>query len=219
MVSRGWIPCAFAAGCIGVSQKHSMPGVVGGKRGRISPSVAPAIRAADDGLDRRLRGRQLAGQPRRRARSGYWWPEKDEKRDRRSDRRPFAPTEGGRRAASELGNARRGARTEKRRGGVGRGVRLSIFVGHGSYDASKYAGIRVQGAASPKGRPVRCASTSATSTPTRTATSAAPAGTISAKSLSLTTEMERSIGSSSPTRGRRTIGAIPARPAITPSQL
>jgi hypothetical protein len=131
---------AGAGGCIGVSQKHQMPGVVGGSLADLNTCRA-GTRPGDDGIidDFEDGNNQVSLEG---GRDGYWWTKKDDK-GAAINPDPFAPSEGG---ADKSDMALRAygstASGSEEAGYWGAGFGANMLTGSGGmYDASKHAGI------------------------------------------------------------------------------
>jgi hypothetical protein len=133
-----FVLAGLACGCIGVSQKRTIAGVVGGTGADVKACHA-GTRLADDGLiddfeDGNTQSNVEGG------RDGYWWPKKD-KVGSTIDPNPFAPSSGAGDGSDMAMHA--SGLTSSAEGAWGAGFGVN-FLGGGSsgvYDASKYAGI------------------------------------------------------------------------------
>jgi endoglucanase len=139
---------ASASGCIGVSQKRKIAGVVGGDPADLK-ICRTGVRPADEGMidDLEDGNNQVALEG---GRDGYWWPKKDEKGST-LDPEPFAPSEGGA-AGSEMAMHAHG-KTSSADGAWGAGFGVNMLNQGKLYDASRYAGFSFKakaGAASTK---------------------------------------------------------------------
>jgi hypothetical protein len=131
----GPVTGALASGCIGVSANRGTPGAIGGNPADLAVCRS-GVRPADDGLiddfeDGNTQSALEAG------RDGYWWPKKDDNGST-LEPTPFAPSEGGA-GGSEMAMHAKGI-TASGDGAWGAGFGVNM-LGHGLYDASKYAGI------------------------------------------------------------------------------
>jgi hypothetical protein len=125
----------LACGCIGVSQKRSVSGTVGGT-GTDIKSCHAGTRLADDGLidDFEDGNNQVASEG---GRDGYWWPKKDPAGST-IEPTPFAPSDGAGDGSDTALHASGQTASGDDAWGAGFGANL---VQNALYDASKYSGV------------------------------------------------------------------------------
>jgi hypothetical protein len=134
----------LACGCIGVSQKRTVAGAVGGTGTDVKTCHA-GTRVADDGLiddfeDGNTQSNLEGG------RDGYWWPKKDTFGST-LEPDPFAPSSGAADGSDMAMHAF--GKTSSADGAWGAGFGVNFLSGSGFYDASKYAGFTFKAKAAP----------------------------------------------------------------------
>jgi hypothetical protein len=133
-----FLAAGLLTGCIGVSQKKVIAGVIGGTGSDVK-SCPAGVRVADDGLvdDFEDGNNQLAAEG---GRDGYWWPKVD-KAGSTLDPTPFGPSEdagdGSESALHVHGKTTTGDPVDAWGAGFGVNLRDQTAI----YDGSRYAGI------------------------------------------------------------------------------